>query len=415
MLQYPCHSLSITLFLFASSFTSVATIIVDDWNQGIQWNGAWESIGDQPAPTWDGSLHWGNLSGSTATYTFAGTSIQVVGALKPVGTWSMESQYTIDGGDPTVFTPPSEVSQEAYAQTFFDSGPLPAGEHTLLITNLGAQLWIDCLRVSNDTVSSNTSSQGQIDIGGSHSTTTSQSSSTTTSPRPTSSSSTRPRAESTLSATRTSTSTPVKLINSTSTVTIPPSLSSSASSVFESSSQLPSSSATSLSASSTTQASEMTPTHSPESTRPRSNGLVIGLVVALVAVLGTLLGTVCWYRRRRSRNLTPVQPYFFFSSDAMIQPVSQPSVLDEKVHHSLSSATPNLRSAPEPLASSSMSYIGGHSDVDVRRLSQASAQWSVDGGIRIAGGPHGGDAPSIASRQSLKDKFPPPYQTYPSA
>ena len=68
-----CHSfVLITLVLFAPSFASAATIVVDDWNQGIDWQGAWESIGDQPAPTWDGSLHWGNLSGSTATYTFTG-------------------------------------------------------------------------------------------------------------------------------------------------------------------------------------------------------------------------------------------------------------------------------------------------------------------------------------------------------
>ncbi|EJF60292.1 hypothetical protein DICSQDRAFT_171254 [Dichomitus squalens LYAD-421 SS1] len=40
---------------------------------------------------------------------------------------------------------------------------------------------------------------------------------------------------------------------------------------------------------------------------------------------------------------------------------------------------------------------------------------SVDGRLRIAGGPYGGDTTSIAERQSFKDKFSPPYQTYPSA
>ncbi|KAI1788036.1 hypothetical protein LXA43DRAFT_1097719 [Ganoderma leucocontextum] len=57
----------------------------------------------------------------------------------------MQSRYAIDGGEPTTFLPPRAVQVEAYNQTtFYDSGALPgAGEHTLKITNLAVELWLD--------------------------------------------------------------------------------------------------------------------------------------------------------------------------------------------------------------------------------------------------------------------------------
>ncbi|TBU22558.1 hypothetical protein BD311DRAFT_139890 [Dichomitus squalens] len=419
MLQYPCRSfVSITFFSFAFNFACAATTVIDDRSQNIQWNGAWEVKGNQPAPTWDGSLHWGNSPGLTATYTFTGPSIQVVGAFKPIGTWIMKSQYTIDDGEPTVFTPPPEVTRASYAQTFFDSGPLPAGEHTLLIRNLGEQLWIDCLRVSDDPASITTSAVGTLKIGNfDHPSKTSSRlpSSATTTTFSTTSSSTLVQP---IDSTSIVTTSWVQLINSTSIVTLSLSISPSTSSVIDSNSQLPPSFATSSSAFSTIQAQETTPTHSPERNRAQVNGLSIGLVVALVVVLGTLLGTTCWYRRRPSRNRTPVQPYASFSSEALIQHDSQPTVpiLDDNSGRSLSSASLNLSLPISRPASSVVGSLNEHTgDIDIRRQSQVSAQWSVDGGVRIAGGPYGGDAPSIAERQNLKDKFPPPYQAYPSA
>ena len=63
----------------------------------------------------------------------------------------MQSQYSVDGSQPQTFIPPSEVTQESYGQKFFDSGPLAQGDHTLTITNLGEQLWIDYFQTDDVT------------------------------------------------------------------------------------------------------------------------------------------------------------------------------------------------------------------------------------------------------------------------
>ena len=69
--------------------------------------------------------------------------MRVYGAFKPVGTWNIQSLYAVDGRSPTPFLPSQQVDQESYRQLFFDSGPLRLGEHTLKVTNLGVQLWLD--------------------------------------------------------------------------------------------------------------------------------------------------------------------------------------------------------------------------------------------------------------------------------
>ena len=63
----------------------------------------------------------------------------------------MSSMYTIDDGIPTVFTPSPAVLQETFRQQFYDSGTLPAGDHTLQVTNLGVQLWLDYFQFDDDT------------------------------------------------------------------------------------------------------------------------------------------------------------------------------------------------------------------------------------------------------------------------
>ena len=59
----------------------------------------------------------------------------------------MESQYSIDGGPSTLYSPPSPNTQWQYRRQFFRSEEIPYGAHTLVITNLGDQFWLDFVQV----------------------------------------------------------------------------------------------------------------------------------------------------------------------------------------------------------------------------------------------------------------------------
>ncbi|KAI0708511.1 hypothetical protein C8Q76DRAFT_119930 [Earliella scabrosa] len=55
----------------------------------------------------------------------------------------MASQYSIDGSNTTTFTPLSTVSQPGYRQLFFLSQFFSPEKHTLTITNLGENFYLD--------------------------------------------------------------------------------------------------------------------------------------------------------------------------------------------------------------------------------------------------------------------------------
>ncbi|TBU55954.1 hypothetical protein BD310DRAFT_932577 [Dichomitus squalens] len=437
MLALGYHSfVTFTLFLFFYSSISTDTVKVDDWDPGIQWHGAWTGLENQPAAAWEQTLHWGNLSGSSVTFIFTGTSVKVFGAFKPVGTWDMESQYTIDDGEPNTFLPTSEVSQEAYGQTFFDSGVLTRGEHTLVITNFGSQLWIDYFQVSNDT---NT----EIPSPSSH-TSTSSTSSTSSAARikisslsSSSSSAGTPHTDATSIATSVSTE---GTIDTSSTVSpavssfqllstassTAPSLSgslistssgTSQTATFISVSSWSSSTATSSSVSSATPEAHEAQSHSSGSSRKRIISLATSITVSGVTVIGMVLGIGCWYRRKRARHTSTAASYYV---DGMTQLTARTDADntsafggENESFRSSSSATllgPGLSRPPSSIADLLVSYS------EYGRRPSVSAEWShrrsVDAGVTIAGGLQGGEAPSIHEWQSMKSRLPPEYQAY---
>ena len=84
----------------------------------------------------------------------------------------MHSLYSIDGGHPTVFIPSPEVGQDAYGQKFFDSGTLPLDRHTLKITNIGDQLWLDYFQYDDGNRSIAPTSDSTHRVGGTKAETT---------------------------------------------------------------------------------------------------------------------------------------------------------------------------------------------------------------------------------------------------
>ena len=145
---------------------------IDDFNHTIKYSGAWtdeKNILDDVSSNWDSTLHYSNISGAKATINFTGeldnllmpptgfhahrllgTSIAVYGSFHPPGRYNMVSQYSIDGQLPYTFTPNPTVLVAIHRSLFYSSPQLPYGEHTLVVTNLGEQLFLDFFEVQDE-------------------------------------------------------------------------------------------------------------------------------------------------------------------------------------------------------------------------------------------------------------------------
>ncbi|PIL28487.1 hypothetical protein GSI_08525 [Ganoderma sinense ZZ0214-1] len=395
MLPNACRSFLAFALVFSISRPNLAladSLIVDDWDPSLQWVGGWIGFKDEPPPSWDRTLTWSNISSSTVTFTFTGTSVEVFGALRPVGVWSMQSQYAIDGGSPTTFVLPQEVSQEAYNQSFYRSGALSAGTHTLKVTNLGTQLWLDYFRVSNDVAGADVASSAGQKAGASATTITA----TVTQPATVSASgSTTHVGSSSAAASASATSalsTTSRLAASASALnTTFQTTTSSALGDASQSSPLPSSpSPSSSDTGSPARGAVATQESSSASSHGVSPSLIAGITVAGVVALAILLAVWWWCRRRTQSGLAP---YPFSRRKSPPVPRICP--------HSFLYAHP-----PSSLPSSGYQPQAGTRQAAPRRRSTRTRHHSA---IRSTP-PRSSSA--RADVQSIKSRLPPVYRAY---
>ncbi|OCH86777.1 hypothetical protein OBBRIDRAFT_204369 [Obba rivulosa] len=137
----------------SSSFmttTSPSVVDLDDGDNHIVFTGAWvHQVGDPPNPlAFDNTLTYTEEVGATASFTFVGTSVSIIGALGPIGTCCESSTYAIDGGTPGSYVNTTTTEFTGYGVQYYTSPSLQEGQHTLLITNFGDVLWLHYLRVS---------------------------------------------------------------------------------------------------------------------------------------------------------------------------------------------------------------------------------------------------------------------------
>ncbi|KAM5545374.1 hypothetical protein V8D89_000987 [Ganoderma adspersum] len=126
---------------------------IDDFDRTVIYHGPWTigaNIPDEAALNWDSTLHYSNISGATATLKFTGTSIAVYGSLHPPGRYNMQSLYSIDGQPPFTFIPNRDVQTAIHQSLFYSSLQFPYREHTLVVTNLGEQLFLDFFDVQDE-------------------------------------------------------------------------------------------------------------------------------------------------------------------------------------------------------------------------------------------------------------------------
>ncbi|KAF7364582.1 hypothetical protein MVEN_00327200 [Mycena venus] len=115
------------------------TAIVDDQDPLIKYSGTWTRGG--ASQEFDSTTMSSTTAGSTASFTFVGTSITVYGTvaaknLKPQATWS----FVVDGSITGTYTPPNNMTSDIHHEALWTSpaGSITNGTHELVITQSAA-------------------------------------------------------------------------------------------------------------------------------------------------------------------------------------------------------------------------------------------------------------------------------------
>ncbi|KAM5545302.1 hypothetical protein V8D89_000915 [Ganoderma adspersum] len=387
-------------------------VTVDDRDSSLVWGGSWAPFFGQPEAE-DGTLTWANDTGPTVTFAFTGVEVRVFGAFKPVGTWNIQSLYAIDGGSPTPFVPSRQVDQESFRQMFFDSGPLPLGKHTLKVTNLGVQLWLDYFLYDDggDGAPNATLSLLSTDHTGG---------ATTTATRPSSPSAALITTSSSISSTRDASGGSISSTNSEvatsslrsaaslatspwSTPAVPPFVAPTPSQ----SSSLPLS--LSPNATATPRGSE-----TPQQANTHGHGMpraaLVGLSVGTVVITGVVLLVILLRRRRRHCRRTEAQ------LRASQNPLSSltASSLSLAVHPDRDRASHSTTPSSDTLGVGDGGEVGYCSFSQWLQQAAEKRSMELDGRVSVEGGPHdlAADARSVEDAASGKSTPPPPYREF---
>ncbi|PIL37745.1 hypothetical protein GSI_01439 [Ganoderma sinense ZZ0214-1] len=264
-------------------------VLVDDPDPRIQYSPGWQAF--ENGSELDGTKHGAAAAGLTATFTFTGTQVIVVGSLGSVDVHGIPtSRYTLDGSDVGSYTAP--VVAPGFFRlnvTFFSSRTLAPGDHTLVITNVNGTspnvFWLDYVEYIASAASTTTTS--------SSSSSSPSSSSLTTTPATSSS----PSSSSSSSQQLTTSSTPPASNQLTPTTSLS----------FPASSQTPPSDTNT----STTPASSSSHNHT---------GAIAGGIVGGAALLLALALLLVCLRRRRRHGASSTSP--FADPDPPIRPFS---------------------------------------------------------------------------------------------
>lgn len=138
----------------AGDETGSGILTTDDRDSDVAYTGAWKQVAD-------GGAHGGTLSTSTAagakaSFTFSGTSLQLVTS---TGTDHGTARVTIDGVDKGTFSSHVDTDQnKPVQQVSFEAAGLAPGQHTIVVENLGRPVAggtgtvvaIDAFRVPDD-------------------------------------------------------------------------------------------------------------------------------------------------------------------------------------------------------------------------------------------------------------------------
>ena len=129
--------------------------VINDDNEAIVYNGSFTYYsgrgGDPDGVTeYNRDIHYGNLTGDSAEYTFTGTGIDII---TTVNTDGCLLGITIDGeaqNDVNTLIPNERYFKRANQMCVFSKTDLSYGEHTIRLENKGGNITIDALRTYAD-------------------------------------------------------------------------------------------------------------------------------------------------------------------------------------------------------------------------------------------------------------------------
>ncbi|OBZ65809.1 hypothetical protein A0H81_01427 [Grifola frondosa] len=136
----------LTSFLSTSTMSTGQVFLpIDNTNPAIHYSGGW--IDSTKSAAWNSSIEVTSNNGATASFSFTGTGVVVVGwsiSGEEPGASGALSQYVLDGGSAMEYLAPLVDDNDV---VFYGSGTVADGSHTLEITviNAGVGYVIDYL------------------------------------------------------------------------------------------------------------------------------------------------------------------------------------------------------------------------------------------------------------------------------
>ncbi|PPQ69512.1 hypothetical protein CVT24_001466 [Panaeolus cyanescens] len=126
---------------------------VDDNDPRITYSTAWDFITDDiyTMPQWSGTAHSTSTIGTTARLRFTGSAIAVICIIPTSGGGNGVSRasFSIDNGPAKEVHIPTTLPVQ-FEVEFWNSGPLPFGPHSLVITNIGNDAYFRLDRIDYD-------------------------------------------------------------------------------------------------------------------------------------------------------------------------------------------------------------------------------------------------------------------------
>ncbi|KAI0339359.1 hypothetical protein BDW22DRAFT_586348 [Trametopsis cervina] len=388
----------------------MSNILVDDADTPIlAYTGSWTPSGN--ANEYNSTTHGSSSAGASVSLTFHGTSIQVYGTIGPsAGDGVPQTSYFLDNNPEVIYIAANNPGNALYHQPFFTSPPIPDGEHNLTITirpNSGFY-WLDYFVFAQNT----TSSHGLFSMPNAAFSFTSALTPDVTSDAPT---------------LTFATSVPSQPSFATSV----PSQSSFATSVpSQSSSDVPSFGVTSFgapttipaetSSSSTTTLATTESAATPASFIPDNNNgagsllrqpaSIAGIIIGILGVLAAMaFGIYICVRRHRENEALRIDTYLEVPRDCSplphsphLRPLTLP--MAHRAHMSYTSTVPSnraslgarisalfssspLRNEISPAPMGCAPHMARYGDGGLRDFPFLYPRQSLDGGIRISGGP----------------------------
>ncbi|KAJ7061334.1 hypothetical protein C8F01DRAFT_1369512 [Mycena amicta] len=113
------------------------TAIVDDRSLRVTYGGSWVEGGSPNE--FNGTTKYTTQQGSTASFTFFGTSVTVFGTTAAYSDPQSSMDFLVDDSIRGTYTPASDLGADTHHSVFYTSPTLSEGPHTLTMTQTAAQ------------------------------------------------------------------------------------------------------------------------------------------------------------------------------------------------------------------------------------------------------------------------------------